>query len=495
MSKSKQSTEKKILILVILFLAAFLRFYNLNELTTFSGEEGKDFLIVKKIITDKDFTLLGPKIGPYNNISQIYLGPAYYYLILPALFIFRLDPIGPSVLMALLSTIVTLLVFKIGQSFFNTFVGLSSAALFATSPILVELGRSSNPAYFIPIFSALLLYSYKKVFIDKKSHYLILTGTSLAFLIQFHYTTIIAFAGTIIWFATLKQKIGYKNYIFGLVGFFLFISPVILFELRNEFFITKSIYAQINHRENYVASFSFAGALIDSSQKLIESLITQKSKALFYIVAAATLLSLKQLFLSRNKYSINKKYVVLFLAWVIINLVTIFFYSGPFVYHYFASSFIPLLLIVSLSFYVLDRYFKIGTVILIIVVTLNLVSNDITRNHGYTMPDGWNLVGVKHASAIIARDAENAQSFNIAATLDGDTRAMPYRYLVEVFGEKPKDVESYPDSDVIYLISRDDQTKVKNYTVWEVSSFAPFEIIKLADIQNDIKLYKLTKTL
>ena len=109
------------------------------------------------------------------------------------------------------------------------------------------------------------------------------------------------------------------------------------------------------------------------------------------------------------------------------------------------------------------------------------------------MPAGWNLKGEKKAAEIIVKDPDSLKKFNIAATLDGDTRAMPYRYLVEIKGKIPQDVEAYPQSEVIYLISKDDRQTIQKYSVWEVSSFRPFSVEQLAEIQNSIKIYKLKR--
>ena len=46
---------------------------------------------------------------------------------------------------------------------------------------------------------------------------------------------------------------------------------------------------------------------------------------------------------------------------------------------------------------------------------------------------------------------------------------------------------------ILYLISPDEEEKIKEYTVWEVSSFAPYDIKNKWEIQNGINLYKIEK--
>ena len=66
------------LFILILLAAGLLRFWRLETLTTFSGDQGYDFLIVKRMLLDSKFTLLGPKIGPYNEIGNLYLKGILY---------------------------------------------------------------------------------------------------------------------------------------------------------------------------------------------------------------------------------------------------------------------------------------------------------------------------------------------------------------------------------------------------------------------------------
>ena len=75
---------------IILFVGAFLRLYNISGYMTFLGDEGRDVLIVKRMIVDHKFTLLGPTA----SVGGFFLGPIYYYFMLPFLWLWRLDPTG-----------------------------------------------------------------------------------------------------------------------------------------------------------------------------------------------------------------------------------------------------------------------------------------------------------------------------------------------------------------------------------------------------------------
>jgi len=76
-----------ILLVLIIALAAFLRFYKLSEYMTFLGDEGRDVLMVKRILTTLDI----PLIGPPMSVGNIYLGPLYYYMMTIPMAVFWLN--------------------------------------------------------------------------------------------------------------------------------------------------------------------------------------------------------------------------------------------------------------------------------------------------------------------------------------------------------------------------------------------------------------------
>lgn len=488
MVKAGFFTNKNLWICTIIALAFFIRTYNLPNLTTFSGEEGKDFLIVRKIVTEKNLTLLGPMIGPYNSQNQVFLGPAYYYLILLPLFIFNWYPTGPAYFIAALSTISIYFVYLVGKKLFNKDIGLISGALWGFSPLLVEQGRSSNPAYFIPILSSILFFSFAKIIADKKTNYLILTAICLGLLIQFHLTTIVTFFMVILLILIFKVKVSLKTYLTSTTAFVLTISPMILFEIRNKFYLTNTIIGQLSYSENYQDSPGLLSYVFSSPQKLTSILFGQSLMMSAILLVITILLIVKTIF--KNKKTEYK--VISFLSiWFIANIIFVSLYSGPFIPHYFGTSLIPLVILIVASLY----HFKpriIGAAILFLILSMSILSLEFEKNHGFSMPEGWNLKGVDKASKIISQDVSYA-SFNVAATLDGDVRARPYRYFLDLDNKTPLGVESYPDSDVLYLISRDSKDQISSYQVWEVSSFRPFNVTLLSDVQNGIKVYKLTK--
>ncbi len=139
-------------IISIVLLGGYLRLYRIADYLTFLGDEGRDVLIVKRMIVDGKWTLLGPTA----SVGGFYMGPIYYYFMLPFLWASKLDPVGPAIMVALVGIATIYLLYKFCSELFGRFVGISAAALYALSPLVISYSRSSWNPNIVPFFSIAL---------------------------------------------------------------------------------------------------------------------------------------------------------------------------------------------------------------------------------------------------------------------------------------------------------------------------------------------------
>jgi len=93
-------------LIIILILSLIIRAWQADPLITIGGDQGQDLEAIYQI-SKGNLTLLGPKIAHIQGTS-FYLGPAYYYLQLPFIWLTGFDPIGtviPIILARILSII------------------------------------------------------------------------------------------------------------------------------------------------------------------------------------------------------------------------------------------------------------------------------------------------------------------------------------------------------------------------------------------------------
>src|SRR3990167_5880358 len=90
-----------LLLAAILAGAFFVRAYRTEDLLRFYFDQGRDALVIWRLLHEGKLFLIGPVTG----LAGIFLGPLYYYLILPFYLMGGGNPVYPAVFLALLTTI------------------------------------------------------------------------------------------------------------------------------------------------------------------------------------------------------------------------------------------------------------------------------------------------------------------------------------------------------------------------------------------------------
>lgn len=243
----KHRFEATCLVLVLL-VGAFMRLFKIDQYMTFLGDEGRDALIVRRLLVNFDIIL----VGPGTSIGNMYLGPLYYYLMAPFLFIANYSPVGPAVMIALLGVATLFLIWWVVREWFPTKgmnVGaLVAASLYAVAPTVIIYSRSSWNPNIMPFFSLLFIYSIWRLWKFNDLKWLIVSGISFAFVLQSHYLGLLLLPVFVIyWIFSLLKIINLKmdkNYqltikefiLFSLTGFIAFaalMSPLIIFDARH----------------------------------------------------------------------------------------------------------------------------------------------------------------------------------------------------------------------------------------------------------------------
>jgi len=149
MAKVNLKISKELWLLgLILVVGAFLRLYKIDQYMTFLGDEGRDVIIVSRFIKHFDLML----VGPGTSVGNMYLGPLYYYLMVPALFLAGFSPVGPAVQIAILGVATIALIWWMGRQWWGKTAGLVAAALYAVAPTVIIFSRSSLSCFWLTAF-------------------------------------------------------------------------------------------------------------------------------------------------------------------------------------------------------------------------------------------------------------------------------------------------------------------------------------------------------
>lgn len=338
----RDNKTEGILLLSILVVAAFFRLWRIDEYLPFMGDEGRDVRVVRRFLTDFDLMFVGPR----TSIGDMYLGPLYYYLISPFLWIFNFSPVGPAVFVALLSTVTVGFVWLVAREWFGKVAAFTSAFLFAISPVVIGFARHSWNPNIMPFFSLLCIYSVWRVWKKHEWWWLLVLGISFAFVLQSHYLGLLLLPTIgIFWLITLYTRRKVLNlkrfFIFSFLGLLVFIglmSPLFIFDAKHEWRNLSAMEKFFTERQTTVSVRPW-NAIPDIwplwQEHVVTRLLAAKDKVwgllLAIAVAFGTLASL-----SRSKHRAPYFLVV---VWLILGLTGLGLYKQAIYDHYFGFMF------------------------------------------------------------------------------------------------------------------------------------------------------------
>jgi len=486
----KRNRWTLIFLVALLAVAAFLRFYRLEDYLQFLGDQGRDTLIVKRMIVNHEWTLLGPNA----SVAGFYTGPIYYYFMLPFLWLFNLNPVGPAVMEGIFGLLTILLVFWLSRKIWNDRVALVAATLTAFSPKMVEVSRfawNPNP---IPMFTLLmigaLLLAYKK----NNSIFVFVAATALGIIVQLHYSGLVLCAvfGAIVFFVLPRKKI-FINIIMGVLGFVLGESLFLLFEVRHGFPNMRSAWEFFTRRGETVSpAFDFIGTSRDVLRRLYETILGFRGWYLA-LVAVSSLVSFGYWALSTWRNNSKEHHKILIISfWLVLGTLGTGAYRGQLHDHYFMFLFVlpPILIGLLTDLLWQNRWGKILAAGLIgSVLYFELSGLYIWHNPNRLIPQ------TKAVDQIVMDFVGNAP-FNFALIAPGNSDHA-YRYYLELAGKNPVTIESPqsdPDRKSItkqLIVVCEQKCSPLGYSLWEVAGFGRAEIVDQKEGPAGIVVYKL----
>ncbi len=512
-------------LVIILLLAGYERLHNIAGYMTFLGDEGRDVLIVKRMLVDHKFTLLGPTA----SVGGFFLGPIYYYFMLPFLWLWRLNPVGPAIMVGLFGIATVYMVYLVGKKFFDSWTGLFAASLYALSPLVIAYSRSSWNPNVVPFFSILLIYNLWHMVTMHRDRDALWIGIILGIGIQLHYLFLFLFPLVGVWYFINRRRARLvKIILLSLVGFVLGVSPFLAFEVRHGFPNTISIiqFVLAGKDTGYVTSnffstlgnvvFRLFGRLIfrmppqelwNNYSKLYVSMLIALTRTSIYVTLGALCYVvfnrlIIRVFALYKKSTIRVKeihfvpeihsaYVLLFL-WFTIPLVLFGFYRKP-IYDYYLGIIFPVpFLLIGIIFSQVAKI-RLGKWIAGAACVGLLYFN--WQGRPFVYPPNNQLAQIEHI-AQVAVDKTDGKPFNFALIAAGNSDHA-YRYFFEIWGRAPvtiEPVDSDPErktvTDQLIVICEMMDCQPLGNSLWEVAGFGRAEIVGVWDAPF-VKIYKL----
>jgi len=478
----KNILTKNLFFLLLLIVGVFLRLYRLEEFITFLGDQGRDAIIIKRIITFEHF----PALGPVSSVGQVFLGPFFYYLMAPFLALFKLDPLGLAFGSAFYSTIGLIFVYFILKKI-NKNTAYIFLVLATFSWALIHNARFSWNPNLLPYFSFFTLY-FTSLFFEKSLYPPFFAGMFFSFSTQLHYLAFLL-TPTLLFFILFNYKKVLKDLFFFVkkififfAGFLIFYLPFILFEIKNNFLNTKN-FIRLLTEEKIVQPVSYF-------QRFQETLISffnfSFNLKIGYFFGILIFVFVFFYFSAKKFFNRKPLFQIVFLSFFIYLLSFSALNSFRF-YHYYNTlylNFFIILAIILADFFSLNFFSK-----LFVLIFLIFFINQNRLNYPFRHPYGnyQTKIAQKIAQSII--DANPKTPYQIVpipfTEMDGHIR-----YYLEIMGKRPLPEESNQEGEELYVLCYEKECNVLYHPQWQIAAFKNKKIAKIWKVDR-VKIYKI----
>src|SRR3989344_1088915 len=230
---------KKIYLCAILLflLTVFLRIYKIDEKFIFHAEYNYKLWPIKEIIYDHKIRLIG--IEAVSYLHHLHYPPFALYIFAPILYLSGANPISIEISLVFLNGLTAVLVLYLGTKVFELKVGILASLIYAISFFVQRADRFIWVVGPILFFTTLYFLIVDKIFAEKKNNFIsfLLLGAVAGLALNFHFQAVsfilVTLILTFIYFplkAVLKAQ---TAFFFGII---LFIFPLLIFELRHNFY-------------------------------------------------------------------------------------------------------------------------------------------------------------------------------------------------------------------------------------------------------------------
>lgn len=249
------SRVTKLFLVFCAIFAFFLRWYLLPSHLFFGPEQGRDFLEIKKI-AEGNFTLIGPK----TDFSGVFHGPLYYYLAAIPFALSRGNPLVVAHTLTFIQAFTVFLAYAAAKEVSGKRdVGMIAAILFTVSYGAIVYSRWLTQVPLAIPFSFLFLWQLFR-FLNGKHHALIWAAVAAGLLgqVQFIYFLFVPVFLVYIILRFRKQFLqAPRRVLFYSIASYILVSfgTYIVFDLRHEFLITKSIFSIFTPGQHTAFSF------------------------------------------------------------------------------------------------------------------------------------------------------------------------------------------------------------------------------------------------
>ncbi len=367
----KKYPRQTILLTAIILTGIFFRSYHLVGRFEFAHDGDLYSWIAKDIIVDHHFRL----IGQLTSAPGIFIGPLFYYSLVPFFLLFNMDPVGGNFLTLILSVVTLISFFYIFTKLFNYKVGMVITFLQAVLLFHVNFDRSVVPTTPTHLWAVWYFYCLVQISRRKFSASLPVLGALIGLIWHIHVALAPAFLSLPLAFYFAKKLPSKRQILHFFMAFAIISLPFLLFEVRHNFSQTKSLI--LNFSEDHYGGKGYGKFIrvLEMIAKNTTNLFFLPAKTghnfqLFFgllIFASAVYLWLKKI--------ISLPVITMSLVWILGMIIFFTFSTTPISEYYFANFETILLAVAALLLVHIYDSFSWGKYPVYLILSVALVFN------------------------------------------------------------------------------------------------------------------------
>lgn len=467
---------------LIILAGLFLRLYRIQDFYMFLADQGRDAVIIRRIILLQKF----PLIGPPSSIGEVFLGPLYYYIIAPFLWIFRSNPVGLAIGVGLLSMGATTLIYFIVRKIVSRKAALILSLFISFSALFVDIGRFSWNPNLLPYFAFITMsLFFLALYGKRKMLYSILFGVFFGISFQLHHLAALLIIPITLYFILFLFKkrdfSAIRVPLISGIGFTLTLIPFVIFELRHNFLNIRNLISLFT-KQNVVSSGPLINRLIDVTSAVVQFAL-HISVSPFFACAIALLVVGSTIFLLRKK---ENSFITLHVITFITLLFALSRVNAQAIPHYFHTVYISFYLLLA---FILSNLMKgklkfigIGAILLFVLIqsqSFSFIWEKPSRQ--YELPE---QIGKEIAIKT------GGERINLTTYPTDFTSRDCYQYYIELNGGNVIDGSSNEVAQSLFVLCDKEPCRIINSDSWNIQMFGPAKIDTMEKI-NGINIYKL----
>ncbi len=494
-----------ILLFILILAGAFFRLYKIEATLMFQGDQGRDAIIVARMFKELDLAF----IGPVTSIGNMYLGPFYYYFMLPWLWLSYPNPVGPAIGVALTNIIGIALFYFLGRKMVGRKAALWGAFFFAFSQVAIIYARFSWNPNLTAVFSLLTLYFLHQALAIKTKNWL-WVGLSAGLLIQLHYVNLVILAVCgIFWLKEAWQKRGEKKwrqenhfwrYSLAALGiFFLTATPLLLFDWKYDWrnsqaalnIFTKEESFNTAEKLDFPQKYRAFNYQLQSRTRQIIGDLTLPSfpqNQAFFVFSFLILLSFIYFTYKKRHSQFSLGYQILAFSLLLSILVTSLYRHN--VYDHYLLFVLPITFLIFGSLLANLSQYRFSRLIYLTVIIVYLSANyspNFYRSLNFTEQ-------INRLTDFILAHVDEDKKFAFSFHNDNnDSLGEHYRYYLESKTDQFLPVEKFSEAETMFIVDETGKANIYDLSSFDVVVFRQEATVSALLYNDQLKVYQLDK--